>query len=62
MIDVIYNFIRNVLIGETTIQGADNLALLLTWTVIILLVVVLIRLIMWAFYIPFKWTKKNYRS
>jgi hypothetical protein len=63
MIDVLYDFIRNNLIGEnTTITGADNLALLLTWVSIVFLFIVLIRLVMWAFFIVFKWNKKTYRS
>lgn len=49
MIDIIYNFIRNDFIGETTLSGADNLALLLTWAVIIGLFMVLWRLVFWAF-------------
>ena len=51
MVDIIYNFIRNTLIGETSISGADNLAILLTWTFIIFAFLLLIRLTMWAFYL-----------
>lgn len=62
MIDIIYDFIRNSLIGEnSTLSGADNLALLLTWAVIIGIAFVLIRLVVWAFNFPFK-RRKNYRS
>lgn len=62
MIDIIYDFIRNSLIGEnSTLSGADNLALLLTWAVIIGIAFVLIRLVVWAFNFPFR-RRKNYRS
>lgn len=58
MIDIIYDFIRNDLIGvNTTIAGADNLALLLTWAVIIGLFLILVRLVVWAFQLPFKRSK-----
>lgn len=50
MIDLIYNFIRNVLIGaDTTISGADDLALLLSFASIIIIFFVLIKLIVWVF-------------
>lgn len=50
MIDLIYNFIRNVLIGaDTTISGADDLALLLSFAAIILIFFILIKLIVWVF-------------
>jgi hypothetical protein len=50
MIDLIYNFIRNTLIGQnTTIQGADDLALLLSFATIILIFFVLVKLVIWAF-------------
>lgn len=55
MIDIIYDFIRNVLIGESsTLAGADNLALLLTWAVLIGMFFVLVRLVVWAFQFTFK--------
>lgn len=55
MIDIIYDFIRNTLIGaESTLSGADNLALLLTWAVLIGLFFVLVRLVVWAFNFTFK--------
>lgn len=63
MIDIIYNFISNNLIGEnTTIPGADNLALLLTWITIVFLFCCLVKLVSWAFGIVFKWNRKTYRS
>ena len=49
MIQIIYNFIRNYLIGETTIPGADDLANLLTFATIICFFFVLVRLVVWAF-------------
>ena len=50
MIDLIYNFIRNTLIGEnSTIQGADDLALLLSFATIILIFFVLVKLVIWCF-------------
>lgn len=51
MIDIIYNFIRFDLIGDTALSGADNLALLLTWAVIVGSFLVLVRLVFWAFYL-----------
>lgn len=51
MVDIIYDFIRNSLIGETTISGADNLALMLTWAVIVFAFVLFVRITMWAFYL-----------
>ena len=55
MIDIIYDFIRNTLIGESsTLSGADNLALLLTWAVLIGMFFVLVRLVVWAFQFTFK--------
>lgn len=63
MIDVLYDFIRNNLIGaESTITGADNLALLLTWITIVFLFMCLIRLVMWAFFMVFKWNRRTYRQ
>lgn len=50
MIDLIYNFIYNILIGEnTTIQGADTLAVLLTFASIVLIFFVLVKLVIWVF-------------
>lgn len=54
MADLIYNFIRNYLIGsESAIAGADDLATILTWTTLVLFTVILIKLVKWAFGIPF---------
>lgn len=49
MIQLIYDFIRNVLIGETTMTGADDLATLLTYTTIVCFFIILIKLVVWAF-------------
>lgn len=50
MIDLVYNFILNVLIGEnTTIRGAEDLAVMLTWTTLILIFFVLVKLVVWCF-------------
>lgn len=49
MIDLIYDFILNVLIGETEIPGVESLAILLTFAVIVLIVFCLIRLVVWVF-------------
>lgn len=49
MIQLIYDFIRNVLIGETTMTGADDLATLLTYTTIVCFFVILVKLVVWAF-------------
>lgn len=52
MIDTLYDFIRNNFIGEsTTIAGADNLALLLTWACIIIFFMLFMRLGFWAFHL-----------
>lgn len=51
MVDILYNFLRNDLIGNTTLPGADNLALLLTWAVIVGSFLVMVRLVLWAFYL-----------
>lgn len=51
MIQIIYDFIRDVLIGETTMQGADDLATLLTFATIVCFFIILVRLVVWAFQI-----------
>lgn len=51
MVDLIYNFIRDDLIGNTSLTGADNLALLLTWAVIVGCFLLMVRLVLWAFYL-----------
>lgn len=49
MIDLIYNFINDVLIGDSTIPGKQQLAVLLTFVVIILFFFLLIKLMVWTF-------------
>lgn len=51
MVDLIYDFIRNNLMGNTTLSGADNLAILLTWSTIIIAFCLFVRVVMWAFYL-----------
>ena len=54
MADIIYDFFRNILIGNnSTIPGADNLAVLLTWATIVIFFALGIKLICWVFEIPF---------
>lgn len=61
MIDIIYNFIRNDFIGESsTIAGADTLALIMTWSVIVMIFFIFVKLVMWAFNVSFK--NRKYRS
>ena len=49
MIDLIYNFILNTFLGTSEIQGATDLALLLTFASIILMFFVLVKLVVWCF-------------
>lgn len=49
MVDLIYNFIYQILIANSTIAGGEELAILLTWAIIVGIVFVLIRLVVWAF-------------
>ena len=51
MVDLIYNFIDNVLFGNSTIQGKAELVILLTFASMILIFFVLVKLINWAFFI-----------
>lgn len=51
MVDLIYDFIRNTLMGNTEMSGADNLAILLTWSTIIMAFCLFVRVVMWAFYL-----------
>ena len=58
MVDIIYDFVRNDFIGEnSTLTGADNLALLLTWVIIVMMFLLFVRLAMWAFYLVFNSVK-----
>lgn len=49
MVDLIYNFIVNIFFSNTEIEGANEIAILLTWAVVVALAFVLIRLVVWAF-------------
>lgn len=49
MVDIIYNFIYDVLIGNTQLQGAQELALMLTYTIIVLFVFLLVKIVIWCF-------------
>ena len=49
MIDLIYDFVRYTLIGNTTITGADDLAVLISFAIILLISFVLIKLVVWCF-------------
>lgn len=49
MIDLLYNFINDTLLGNSTLPGKEELATLLTYTSIILIFFVLVKLIKWAF-------------
>lgn len=49
MVDLIYNFIYNTLLGSTTLQGAEQIAILLTYTTIVLIFFVLVKLVIWCF-------------
>ena len=49
MVDIIYDFINNILIGDSTLPGKEQLATLLTYTTIVLFFIVLVKLIKWIF-------------
>lgn len=57
MIDSIYDFILNTLLGNPTFKGAETMAMLLTYTTIIMCFMLLIKITLWAFGLGFKWTK-----
>lgn len=62
MVDLIYDFIRNTFIGsESTLSGADNLALLLTWSMIVMMFLLFVKVVFWAFNLSFSWTKRRGR-
>lgn len=52
MIELIYNFILNNIIGDTQLKGVDDLALLLTYTVIVIFFALLVKLVVWCFNVP----------
>lgn len=49
MIDLIYNFMLNDLIGVSTIPNAELMATLLTYASIILIFGALVRFVIWLF-------------
>lgn len=49
MIDLIYDFMLNNLIGNSTIPNAELMATLLTYASIILIFGALVRFVMWLF-------------
>lgn len=49
MVDLIYNFILNDLIGSSTMPNSELLATLLTWASIILIFGALVRFVIWLF-------------
>ena len=54
MADLIYDFFRNILIGSnSSISGADTLAILLTWSTIVIFFALGIKLVCWVFGVPF---------
>lgn len=59
MIDILYDFILNYLLGNPEFEGATQLATLLTWTSIVLIFCLLIKLLRWAFGTFFKPWKRN---
>ena len=59
MIDLIYDFILNTLLGNPEFTGATELATLLTYTTIVLFFFILIKLTTWAFGFAFKWKNKR---
>lgn len=49
MFNLVYDFIRNIFIGQTEIEQAEPLALLLTILAMFLLFAVMVKLIKWVF-------------
>ena len=49
MIDLIYDFMLNNLIGDSTIPNSELMATLLTYASIILIFGALVRFVMWLF-------------
>lgn len=48
MLDLIYNFIYNTFLGDSTIAQKEELALLMTFATIILTFFCLVRLVSWS--------------
>ena len=49
MVDIIYTFIRETLLNNSQLAGAENLALLLTWAFMVIVFFLFIKLGLWAF-------------
>lgn len=49
MVEMIYNFILNDLIGSATLPNAELMATLLTWTSLVLIFGALVRFVVWLF-------------
>lgn len=49
MVNLLYDFILNDLIGDSTLPNTELLATLLTWTSIILIFGALVRFVIWLF-------------
>ena len=49
MYDLIYNFIYSVLMANSTAPGVQEISALLTYTAIVLIFFVLVKLIIWVF-------------
>ena len=49
MVDLIYDFILNNLIGSTNIPNAELMATLLTWACLVLIFGCLVRFVVWLF-------------
>lgn len=56
MVDLLYNFILNTFLGNPEFEGATLIATLLTYTVIVVLFMLFIKLTLWAFGL-FKWKR-----
>lgn len=49
MVDLIYDFILNNLIGSTSIPNAELMATLLSWSALVLIFGCLVRFVVWLF-------------
>lgn len=51
MFDLIYNFILNVLLGNSANEAAQDVATLLTFASIVMIFFCLVKLVIWAFHL-----------
>ena len=51
MFDLIYNFILNVLLGNSSNEAAQDVATLLTFASIVMIFFCLVKLVIWAFHL-----------